>query len=127
MRARLCRAALKTQARVIHALIIRETRTRFGDSRLGYGWALIEPILHITAAVAVFFALLMHGQAADRHPVLRFLLYRSDALPRLRPHQQQYDHGVTSNGSLLQLPLVSTFDVILARGLLEFVTDLSWR
>ena len=33
-------------------------------------------------------------------------------------------HAVTSNGSLLQLPVVKTFDVILARGLLEFVTDI---
>ena len=32
-------------------------------------------------------------------------------------------YGVTSNGSLLQLPLVTIFDVILARGLLEFATD----
>jgi hypothetical protein len=52
---------LKTQGRVIHALIIRETRTRFGDSRLGYGWALIEPILHIALLSAVF-SLLMRGQ-----------------------------------------------------------------
>jgi capsular polysaccharide transport system permease protein len=33
-------------------------------------------------------------------------------------------HAITSNGSLLQLPLVKTFDVILARGLLEFATDI---
>jgi tetratricopeptide (TPR) repeat protein len=52
---------LKSQARVVHALIIRETRTRFGDSRLGYGWALIEPILHIVLLAAMF-SLLMHGQ-----------------------------------------------------------------
>ena len=52
---------VRTQLRVIHALIIRETRTRFGDSRLGYGWALIEPILHIALLSAVF-SLLMHGK-----------------------------------------------------------------
>jgi capsular polysaccharide transport system permease protein len=40
--------------RVIHALIIRETRTRFGDSRLGYGWALIEPVLHIALLWVIF-------------------------------------------------------------------------
>ena len=51
---------LRRQARIVHALIIRETRTRFGDSRLGYGWALIEPILHIVLLSAVFSAL-MHG------------------------------------------------------------------
>jgi len=32
-------------------------------------------------------------------------------------------HGVTSNGPFLQLPPVKPFDVILARGLLEFATD----
>jgi capsular polysaccharide transport system permease protein len=33
-------------------------------------------------------------------------------------------YGVTGNGPLLQLPPVKPFDVILARGLLEFATDL---
>ena len=33
-------------------------------------------------------------------------------------------HAITSNGSLLRLPLVSTCDVVLARALLELVTDL---
>jgi len=51
---------LKSQARVVHALVIRETRTRFGDSRLGYGWALIEPMLHLVLLSTVF-SLLMHG------------------------------------------------------------------
>jgi len=53
--------ALRCQCRVLHALIIRETRTRFGESRLGYGWAVMEPLLHITV-LWVMFALLMHGQ-----------------------------------------------------------------
>ncbi|HEY3912324.1 MAG TPA: ABC transporter permease [Stellaceae bacterium] len=33
-------------------------------------------------------------------------------------------YAVTSNGSLLQLPLVSTFDVLFARAVLELATDL---
>ena len=32
-------------------------------------------------------------------------------------------YAITSNGSLLQLPLVGTFDVLIARGLLELITD----
>ena len=52
---------MRTQWRVIHALIIRETRTRFGDSTLGYGWALLEPILHILM-LSLVFAVLMHGR-----------------------------------------------------------------
>ena len=32
-------------------------------------------------------------------------------------------HAITSNGALLELPTVTTFDVIAARGLLEIATD----
>lgn len=45
---------LRSQCRVIGALIIRETRTRFADAKLGYGWALLEPILHITLLSVMF-------------------------------------------------------------------------
>jgi len=54
---------LQTQGRVILALIIRETRTRFGDSKLGYGWALLEPILHILL-LSLVFAVMMRGRSA---------------------------------------------------------------
>jgi hypothetical protein len=52
---------LRNQRRVIRALIVRETRTRFADHRLGYGWALIEPVLHI-ALLSATFAVLMQGR-----------------------------------------------------------------
>jgi capsular polysaccharide transport system permease protein len=116
-------AALATQGRVVHALIIRETRTRFGDSTLGYGWALLEPILHILT-LSLFFAVLMHG----RPPIGSqfFIFYYTGLIPyHVFVHtSSSMNYAVTSNGSLLQLPLVSTFDVIIARGLLELVTDL---
>lgn len=114
---------LAVQARVIHALIIRETRTRFGDSRLGYGWALIEPMLHIALLSAVF-SLLMHGQPPIGTHF--FLFYYTGLIPyHVFVHtSSSMMHGVTSNGALLQLPPVKPFDVILARGLLEFATDL---
>ncbi|HKS88949.1 MAG TPA: tetratricopeptide repeat protein, partial [Stellaceae bacterium] len=51
----------RSQTRIIAALMIRETRTRFADLKLGYGWALIEPILHI-ALLSVMFSVLMHGR-----------------------------------------------------------------
>jgi tetratricopeptide (TPR) repeat protein len=66
--------AWRTQRRVVRALIIRETRTRFGDARLGYGWALIEPVLHVVT-LSLAFAALMHG----RPPIGRqfFIFYYS--------------------------------------------------
>jgi capsular polysaccharide transport system permease protein len=114
--------AVATQWRVVHALIIRETRTRFGGSILGYGWALIEPILHI-AMLSVAFAILMRG----RPPIGTqfFVFYYTGLIPyHVFVHSSSsMTYAVTSNGPLLQLPLVTTLDVILARGLLELVTD----
>ena len=115
-------AAAQTQWRVIHALIIRETRTRFGDSTLGYGWALLEPIMHILM-LSLVFAVLMHG----RPPIGTqfFIFYYTGIIPyHVFVHSSSsMTYAVTANGALLQLPLVGTFDVILARGLLELVTD----
>ena len=113
---------LRNQCRVIHALIIRETRTRFGDAKLGYGWALLEPILHITL-LSVVFSLMMQG----RPPIGAhfFIFYFTGLIPYLMfvHTSSAMSHAITSNGALLRLPLVTTFDVIAARGLLETITD----
>ena len=113
---------LQSQGRVMHALIIRETRTRFGDSKLGYGWALLEPILHILM-LSLVFAVMMRG----RPPIGEefFIFYYTGIIPyHMFVHTStSMTYAITSNGSLLQLPLVSTFDVLMARGLLELFTD----
>jgi ABC-type polysaccharide/polyol phosphate export permease/Flp pilus assembly protein TadD len=114
---------LRTQCRVIGALIIRETRTRFADAKLGYGWALLEPILHITL-LSVMFSLLMHGQPPIGTHF--FIFYYTGLIPyHLFVHTSSgMSHAITGNGPVLQLPPVTTFDVIAARGLLEIMTDL---
>jgi len=113
---------LRTQGRVVHALIIRETRTRFGDSKLGYGWALLEPTAHILM-LSLVFAVLMRG----RPPIGEefFIFYYTGIIPyHMFVHtSSSMTYAIAGNGSLLQLPLVGTFDVLMARGLLELLTD----
>jgi capsular polysaccharide transport system permease protein len=113
---------LQTQLRVIHALIIRETRTRFGDSKLGYGWALLEPILHILV-LSLVFSVMMRGRPPIGDEF--FIFYYTGIIPyHLFIHTStSMTYAISSNGSLLQLPLVSTFDVLVARSLLELFTD----
>jgi ABC-type polysaccharide/polyol phosphate export permease/Flp pilus assembly protein TadD len=115
-------SALQTQARVIYALIIRETRTRFADAKLGYGWALLEPIMHILM-LSLVFAVIMRG----RPPIGSefFIFYYTGIVPyHLFVHtSSSMTYAITGNLALLQLPLVSTFDVIMARGLVELMTD----
>lgn len=117
------RERLRSQRRVIAALIIRETRTRFADSKLGYGWALIEPILHITL-LSVTFAVLMNGQPPIGTQF--FIFYYTGLIPYLIfVHASSgMSQAITGNGPVLQLPPVTTFDVIAARGFLEVITDL---
>jgi len=116
-------ARVATQRRVIRAVILREMRTRFGESKLGYGWALIEPVAHIGLLSATF-AVLMHGQP----PIGRhfFLFYYTGLIPyHMFIHTSGgMSHAIIGNAPLLQLPLVTTFDVIAARGLLEIATDI---
>jgi capsular polysaccharide transport system permease protein len=45
--------ALTIQRAVIFALFIRELKTRFGTYRLGYFWALLEPLAHIAVVLAL--------------------------------------------------------------------------
>jgi ABC-type polysaccharide/polyol phosphate export permease/tetratricopeptide (TPR) repeat protein len=113
---------LGEQRRVIRALILREMRTRFADHRLGYGWALIEPVLHIVLLSATF-AVLMQG----RPPIGThfFIFYYTGLIPyHVFVHTSSgMSHAIIANAPLLQLPPITSFDVIAARGILEIVTD----
>jgi capsular polysaccharide transport system permease protein len=116
-------AALQTQLRVIYALMLRETRTRLADSKLGYGWALIEPVLHIVM-LSLVFAVMMRGRPpiGDKF----FIFYYTGIIPyHLFVHTSSgMTNAIISSGPLLQLPLVSTSDVVIARGLVEVLTDM---
>ncbi len=47
-------ASLKTQRIVIFALFLSEIKTRFGKYRLGYIWAVFEPLAHIAFILMIF-------------------------------------------------------------------------
>src|SRR5579884_416020 len=115
--------ALRCQAQVLHALVLREAQTRFGETRLGYGWAVLEPLLHL-ALLFVMFALVMRGRPplGDQF----FVFYYTGLLPyHVFTHAAgAMTHGITGSGALLNLPRVTTCDVVFARFLVEFVTDI---
>lgn len=46
--------ASRLQLRVLAALVRRETRAHFGERRLGYLWAVIEPALHLLVYMVLF-------------------------------------------------------------------------
>ncbi|MCV2865287.1 ABC transporter permease [Albidovulum sediminicola] len=110
-------------ARVVAALILRETCARFGRSWGGYTWALAEPVGGI-AILSLAFALI-----APKPPlgssftlfyatgVIPFLMYNSltSALMAALP----------SNRGLLSYRSVRPLDVLIARALLELLTHVA--
>ena len=49
--------ALSNQARVVHALVIREMLTKFEERKLGFAWMILEPMLHVAMFVAIRYLL----------------------------------------------------------------------
>lgn len=73
-------AQLGTRGRVVHALMRREMRSRYGKTRLGYVWAVMEPIAHL-ATLGSAFAVLNHSPPPIGDSL--FLFYLTGVLPFL--------------------------------------------
>lgn len=109
--------------RVIHAVMMREMRTRFGRSRIGYGWALMEPLTHLLTLGSVF-SLFNHSPPPVGDSL--FLYYLTGLLPYLMFAHVTSEVGgaLAANGSVLQLPSVRRTDVIAARAVLHLATEI---
>jgi capsular polysaccharide transport system permease protein len=113
--------AFHLQLRVIAALVRRETRVHFGESRLGYLWAVIEPLAHL-AVLMFIFVYIFHRQAPIGGSIVVFFL--SGLIPYFMYLRiASYLTGaVSGNRALLNLPPVKPIDVLIARGILEAAT-----
>lgn len=110
--------ALSTQGRVINALVLRETKTRYGEHKLGFVWAFIEPTIMVSIFVAFFAILQADSQGAM--PLVTFMITGILPFTMFREVMVQMQGAIAQNRTLLGFPQVTTFDVIVARGVLEF-------
>src|SRR6478609_2704174 len=111
-----------TQLQVVHALLLRETRTRFGANHLGYVWALLQPALWIgmfSGFYSVFGRLAPPGMS-----VLAFLTTGIVPFSSFRETAQRCLSAIESNKGLLFYPQVKPLDLVLARAVLEATTHL---
>jgi capsular polysaccharide transport system permease protein len=114
---------LQTQITVIHALVLRETRTRFGENRLGYIWAFFEPIGVI---VTFFFALRYGGQPAPAGmDYVTFLATGLLTYELVFSTSERVAESIHGNRALLYYPQVHRLDLVFARALLEAATLMS--
>ena len=112
--------ALKVQGRVISALTLRETRSRYGNSKLGFFWALFEPFAHVVVFIGIFSALDRAIPLGDNMGlfiltgIIPWLLY-SNLVNNVMG-------GIQSNKALLGYPQVMPIDITISRIILVFST-----
>ena len=112
--------AISVQGKVISALTLRETRSRYGNSKLGFFWALFEPFAHIVVFIGIFSALSRAVPLGESMGV--FIL--TGIVPWLLYSKTVGDvmGGLKANKALLGYPQVMPMDIILSRVILEAAT-----
>ena len=109
-----------TQLRVVHALALRETRTRFGAHQLGYVWALLEPMFWIGTFWGLF--LVVGREAPNGMGIIPFMATGVLPYDMCMKTAEKGSQAINGNRALLFYPHVHTLDLILARGVLEIAT-----
>ena len=111
------RASLVIQ--VIHALILRELKTRFGGYRFGYLWAVGEPVAHVVVLSAIF------GFRSPTTPEgIDFPVFIATGIIPYLFFTRMVTRGMTTvdaNRPLFAYPQVRPFDALAARAALEAV------
>jgi ABC-type polysaccharide/polyol phosphate export permease/tetratricopeptide (TPR) repeat protein len=112
-----------TRWRVIYAIMLRDIRTRFGHTKLGYFWAIMEPITHLMTLGMVFYAV---NQAPPPVGDNLFLFYITGLVPFLMFSHVSHDvmSAAEANNAMLQLPIVKRTDIMVAHALRQFATEL---
>ncbi|ELY2795611.1 ABC transporter permease [Cronobacter dublinensis] len=111
------RHGLAVQRATVLALFLREIKTRFGKFRLGYGWALLEPLLHLAILLFVLDFVMERTLPDISFPV--FLL--SGIIPYfIFSHiTGRSVNAIEANQGLFNYRPVKPVDTIIARTLLE--------
>lgn len=112
---------LLVQLQVIRALMLRETRTRFGEHKLGYIWALVEPIMFIGTFAAMY--MIMGRTTTEGVPVIPFLATGMIPYLLFQNTNSRAMAAIDGNKGLLFYPDIRPLDLVAARVLLEIVTS----
>ncbi len=112
--------AATVQARVVHALILREIGGRFGQTYFGYIWALFNPAAGVIVLTVIF-------STAERlsPPDIPLLMFMVTGYLTWQCFNSTYDRAQSATGmsqALLHFPHVTGLDLVVARAMLEIMT-----
>lgn len=116
------RSSLTIQLTVLKSLLLREIKGKYGEFKLGFLWAIIEPLTHIVILSYVFGTIKGKTLAGIDFPifvtlgVIPFLTFRKTV--------SQCTGAIDSNAGLFEYTHVKPVDAVFARILAEFLTAL---
>ncbi|EGX6952707.1 ABC transporter permease [Aeromonas hydrophila] len=116
------RTPLQVLRDVTFGLLIRELKTRFGSYRLGYAWALIDPLIMISAFSLIFGLRNHSGFGGAPAPLfitagyLPFLFFKNVV--------SKLQSAVSSNMGLFCYRQVTPFATFIARFILEVIVGM---
>ncbi|MBX7248816.1 MAG: ABC transporter permease [Caulobacteraceae bacterium] len=113
---------LEMFGRVVHALVLREARTRHGSTRIGYAWALVEPAIQL--CVLWFFFELLGRRVPINASMPAFLLTGIFPYLAWRSASIRGATAVESNAPLMVHSQVQPVSIVTARVLLEMTSTL---
>ena len=105
---------------VLHALMLRDMRTRFGASLWGYAVVVLWPCVHVFVLIAIYSAQKIAAPLGGD----RALFFATGAVPVLvfQYVSREVMKSVIANRPLTYYPHVKLFDLIFSRVLVEIVT-----
>lgn len=106
--------------RVLFAMVVRETGTKFGRSYGGYLWAIAEPLGGIVMLTLVFGFALRKPPMGDNFA----LFYATGVIPFMLFNNVSHSvaAAVATNRGLLRYPVVTPLDTVLSKFILDFLT-----
>ncbi|WP_428265144.1 ABC transporter permease [Haliangium sp.] len=111
------------QLDVVHALVLRETRTRFGAHQLGYLWAFLEPAIWIGTFYTLYS--IAGRQPPDGMDLISFLVTGMVPYELFLSTNGRVSVSINSNKALLFYPQVNPLDLTIARVVLEATTSVT--
>lgn len=109
--------ALRENVRVIAALVVRSAVTRFGESRLGFIWVLLEPAGYV--GIFLFIHTAFRAQIPFGDNALLFILAGVFGFRMTRGIARKTERAIISNQPMLTYPLVRPLDTLIATFLTE--------
>ena len=112
--------SVQIQARVIHALLLRESLTRYGRHNLGFLWLFLEPMIFTVGIAALWTAMkATHGSTL---PIVAFAVTGYSSVLLWRNMPARCINAIEPNRALMHHRNVRILDIFLARILLEVVS-----